>query len=160
MALSPGLQLRQSQSLVMTPQLLQSIRLLQMTGVELERVIDAEMERNPLLERGDAAEPNSDDSRSAETSREGESASSIADKLDSSLENLFPDDPGRGDALAPDLAAQWRSSAGLGHGGEDWDIGQSASAPVTLRDHLAEQISFAFPDPGRTADCRRTCRLP
>ncbi|RWG60791.1 MAG: RNA polymerase sigma-54 factor, partial [Mesorhizobium sp.] len=57
MALAAKLQLRQSQSLVMTPQLMQSIRLLQLTHVELERFIDEEIERNPLLER---AEPQDD----------------------------------------------------------------------------------------------------
>ncbi|RWX61755.1 RNA polymerase sigma-54 factor, partial [Mesorhizobium sp. M4B.F.Ca.ET.089.01.1.1] len=53
MALAAKLQLRQSQSLVMTPQLMQSIRLLQLTHVELERFIDDEIERNPLLERAE-----------------------------------------------------------------------------------------------------------
>ncbi|TIW57127.1 MAG: RNA polymerase sigma-54 factor, partial [Mesorhizobium sp.] len=57
MALAAKLQLRQSQSLVMTPQLMQSIRLLQLTHVELERFIEDEIERNPLLER---AEPQDD----------------------------------------------------------------------------------------------------
>ena len=51
MALAAKLQLRQSQALVMTPQLMQSIRLLQFTHAELERFIDDEIERNPLLER-------------------------------------------------------------------------------------------------------------
>jgi RNA polymerase sigma-54 factor len=50
MALSAGLQLRQSQSLVMTPQLMQSIRLLQFSHIELTRFIEQEVERNPLLE--------------------------------------------------------------------------------------------------------------
>ena len=57
MALAAKLQLRQSQSLVMTPQLMQSIRLLQLTHFELERFVDEEIERNPLLER---AEPQDD----------------------------------------------------------------------------------------------------
>ena len=56
MALAAKLQLRQSQSLVMTPQLMQSIRLLQLTHVELERFVDEEIERNPLLERAEARE--------------------------------------------------------------------------------------------------------
>ena len=49
MALAAKLQMRQSQALVMTPQLMQSIRLLQFTHAELERFIDEEIERNPLL---------------------------------------------------------------------------------------------------------------
>ena len=57
MALAAKLALKQSQSLVMTPQLMQSIRLLQMTHVELQRFVEEEMERNPLLEPGgDTAE--------------------------------------------------------------------------------------------------------
>ena len=51
MSLAAKLQLRQSQSLVMTPQLMQSIRLLQLTHFELDRFVDEEIERNPLLER-------------------------------------------------------------------------------------------------------------
>jgi RNA polymerase sigma-54 factor len=50
MALSANLYLRQSQSLVMTPQLMQSIQLLQMTHFELTQFIAQEVEKNPLLE--------------------------------------------------------------------------------------------------------------
>src|SRR5690606_17619630 len=54
MALQAKLHLRQTQALVMTPQLMQSIKLLQLTHIELERFIDEEIERNPLLERAEA----------------------------------------------------------------------------------------------------------
>jgi RNA polymerase sigma-54 factor len=50
MVLSPKLELRQGQQLVMTPQLQQAIRLLQLSNVELCSFIEAELERNPLLE--------------------------------------------------------------------------------------------------------------
>src|SRR6218665_2866207 len=50
MALAASLFLRQSQSLVMTPQLMQSIQLLQMTHVELTQFIEQEAEKNPLLD--------------------------------------------------------------------------------------------------------------
>ena len=50
MALAASLFLRQSQSLVMTPQLMQSIQLLQMTHFELNQFIEQEVEKNPLLE--------------------------------------------------------------------------------------------------------------
>ena len=55
MALSAKLQIRQSQSLVMTPQLLQSIRLLQYSNTELQAFVDSQMECNPLLAQGAAA---------------------------------------------------------------------------------------------------------
>src|SRR5207253_9176521 len=52
MALGPRLDLRQSQSLVMTPQLQQAIRLLALSNLEIEGFIAEEIEKNPLLETG------------------------------------------------------------------------------------------------------------
>jgi RNA polymerase sigma-54 factor len=52
--MSQRLDLRQSQNLVMTPQLQQAIKLLQMNNVELSEFLEAEMEKNPLLEKGEA----------------------------------------------------------------------------------------------------------
>ena len=57
MAFTTKLELRQSHSLVMTPQLQQAIKLLQLSNMELATFVDAELERNPLLEREDADEP-------------------------------------------------------------------------------------------------------
>src|SRR5277367_2771791 len=51
MALGQKLEMRQGQSLVMTPQLQQAIKLLQLSNVELAEYCEAELERNPLLER-------------------------------------------------------------------------------------------------------------
>ncbi|HWK68481.1 RNA polymerase factor sigma-54 [Pseudorhodoplanes sp.] len=160
MSLAAKLQLRQSQSLVMTPQLMQSIRLLQLTHLELERFVDEEIERNPLLERVDpgaesTVEPYPEtghDAMASETdwfSDEGAvlSAEAMADKLDASLENIFPDDPGTVERLGPDLSAQWKSLAGGGLAPEGLDPEDLAAAAVTLRDHVAEQIAFAFADP-------------
>ncbi|MEJ1157267.1 RNA polymerase factor sigma-54 [Prosthecomicrobium sp. N25] len=53
MALSPKLELKQSQSLVMTPQLMQAIKLLQLGNLDLVAYVEGELERNPLLERDD-----------------------------------------------------------------------------------------------------------
>ncbi|UCI09012.1 RNA polymerase factor sigma-54 [Mesorhizobium sp. B1-1-8] len=162
MALAAKLQLRQSQSLVMTPQLMQSIRLLQLTHIELERFIDEEIERNPLLERAepqdDAAGDPSQNSEAAPEPAAGDdwfeaetewSAKAISDKLDSSLENLFPDDPGTSERLGPDLTAQWKSASGgsAASSSEGFDVGEMAASAVTLREHVGEQIALAFPDP-------------
>ena len=164
MALSARLQLRQTQSLVMTPQLMQSIRLLQLSRVELDRFIDEEIERNPLLGRAESDDtPVTSTSPDAPTDEGGDgaadaweqappdwSAEAIAARLDSSLENLFPDDPGTVEHMAPDLAAQWKSATPAGGqlgGGEGFDLEAMAAAPVTLGSHLAEQIAFAFRDP-------------
>lgn len=52
MALTPRLDLRQSQSLVMTPQLQQAIKLLALSSLEIEAFIAEEVERNPVLDAG------------------------------------------------------------------------------------------------------------
>lgn len=58
MALTPKLEIRQSQSLLMTPQLRQAINLLQMSNLELSEVLEQELGKNPLLEREDDAAAN------------------------------------------------------------------------------------------------------
>lgn len=160
MALVAKLQLRQSQSLVMTPQLMQSIRLLQFTHVELERFIDEEIERNPLLERaeplddtvtdqaaGDPRESAADAGPQEDWFDKPSSAEAMADRLDTSLENIFPDDPGTSDRLGPTLDAQWKTTSGNGAAFEGFDLEAVAAAAITLRDHVGEQIALAFHDP-------------
>src|SRR4029079_1208175 len=56
MALGPRLDLRQSQTLVMTPQLRQAIQLLQYSNVEVTTFVERELERNPLLERDEVSD--------------------------------------------------------------------------------------------------------
>ena len=56
MALSARLALRQSQAMVLTPQLLQAIKLLQMPNLELTQFIENELASNPLLERAEERE--------------------------------------------------------------------------------------------------------
>src|SRR5262244_2252915 len=51
MALTQRLEVRQSQALVMTPQLMQAIKLLQLSNLDLVAYVEAELERNPLLDR-------------------------------------------------------------------------------------------------------------
>src|ERR1700748_3850627 len=57
MTIAPRLDLRQSQTLVMTPQLRQAIKLLQFSNIEVNAFVDEEMERNPLLERDESPDP-------------------------------------------------------------------------------------------------------
>ena len=56
MAITTKLELRQTHNLVMTPQLQQAIKLLQLSNIELASFVEAELERNPLLERDDPDE--------------------------------------------------------------------------------------------------------
>ena len=54
MALSQKLEFRQTQALVMTPQLMQAIKLLQLSSLDLAAYVEGELERNPLFERAEA----------------------------------------------------------------------------------------------------------
>jgi len=169
MALSAKLQLRQTQSLVMTPQLMQSIRLLQLTHVELERFIDEEIERNPLLERAEPPQDGPGEPEQAEAAAQPEaaaadgdwfeaetewSAEAISAKLDSSLENLFPDDPGTAERLGPDLSAQWKSAPTGNSAGEGFDMEDMAAARVRCAT-MSESRTRFLRESGRAADCRR-----
>ena len=57
MSLVQRLEVRQGQALVMTPQLLQAIKLLQLSQLDLAAYVEAELERNPLLERAEPELP-------------------------------------------------------------------------------------------------------
>ena len=76
MALSQRLEFRQSQSLVMTPQLMQAIKLLQLSNLDLVAFVEEELERNPLLERAsDGAESAGNPSAAPEYAATGEGSS-------------------------------------------------------------------------------------
>ena len=168
MALSPRLEFRQSQALVMTPQLMQAIKLLQLSNLDLTAYVEGELERNPLLERASegeaqaagaetpaesepqAADPNGAAEWSGPELEAGQAA--IGDRLDHRPDNVFPDDAApaapRPGADTPLGYSQW---ANVGSGGHDGDYNLEAflSAETTLADHLAEQLMFAIADPAR-----------
>jgi RNA polymerase sigma-54 factor len=156
MALSPRLEFRQGQSLVITPQLQQAIKLLQLSNLELDAFVEAELERNPLLARDepedhDAPAPEQEASERSEAERLADSApgGEVEGDLDARHDDVYADSsPGDrtcGDAAPADAGAgvDW-SKAGKGgtfdHEGEDMAAGLS-SAP-TLHEHLAAQIAL------------------
>ena len=59
MAITPRLEIKQTQSLLMTPELRQAINLLQLNNVELNELVEQELSRNPLLEKKLTASMNS-----------------------------------------------------------------------------------------------------
>jgi RNA polymerase sigma-54 factor len=162
MALSARLEMRQGQQLVMTPQLQQAIRLLQLSNMELNAFVEQEVERNPLLERdenGEAPLPTTIDSAlDPDTSATAASdytpldlAKPDADAvgaLDTSADNLYPD-AGRGD-IGPDLGgSNWTNvSNGAGsYGDDEYNPENFVAADVSLKDHLLEQMHTALRAP-------------
>ena len=166
MALTPRLELRQSQSLVMTPQLQQAIKLLQLSNLELAEYVEQELEKNPMLERdeGDRRDQDDDPSDSGDppegddgTEAEPENLESIDfdaaqpakiedDARDVDYDNLYSDDgPADGGFIAPQFA-----DAGLGGGGFDTlapDLEETLSEKTSLRNHLNGQLTMELDDP-------------
>jgi RNA polymerase sigma-54 factor len=154
MALSPRLEVRQGLGLTLTPQLMQSIRLLQLSHLELNAFVETELLRNPLLERedGEAGEESAElPERPAELSAAEDtvdfaeriqSADSIADGLDTEVENVFPEQAAQ-DRL-DDLPA-WNDRTG--GGSEAADLDQFVAARPSLAEHLTDQVALLVSDP-------------
>jgi RNA polymerase sigma-54 factor len=153
---SQRLDLRQSQTLVMTPQLQQAIKMLQLSNVELAEFVATEIEQNPLLEHGDR------DGEDASPG-DGEAAAAAAEGAATPLAEELPTASGE---IAGDAADHWEAAAGeegdgsLDRGGEvrAWErsggdnegsgVELAAARPRTLREHLIEQIGTDLPDVG------------
>jgi RNA polymerase sigma-54 factor len=166
MALSQRLQIRQSQALVMTPQLMQAIKLLQLSNLDLVAYVEAEIERNPLLDNGNAdgeAAPNeANGAKSAETTAEdgpawngGEAEPAPAaktDQADHRLDDTSPDENEPGRPRTSDMPAgysEWASVGSGGRDGEEYNLEAFVSSETTLADWLREQLSLAIVDPVR-----------
>lgn len=137
--LTQSLNLRQQQNLVMTPQMQQAIKLLQMTNLELQDFLDEEMVQNPLLEK---LEPENGEQSSSEDEgavTEGDSAGQ-GDEADAPPET--PSEDPREDFDAGNKMAE------VGAGGnsrfEDDLPGfeETLVRPKTLREHLNEQLAI------------------
>ncbi len=165
MALSARIELRQGQQLVMTPQLQQAIRLLQLSNVELSAFVEAELERNPLLER-DETDGQVEPERTIDTHAAADTTttapemapavaeldlatpSSVADAaLDVDREAIDPEASGS-DLEGPKIDWSQAGSASRPLGDDDdYNLEQFATADVSLRDHLAAQLNVAIADP-------------
>ena len=154
MAFSQRLDLRQGQSLVMTPQLQQAIKLLQLSNIELAAYVEQELERNPLLQRDDSEnEPETSDYSDAGENdydkRDNEEFANAQNNLDAPSEDAYESDGPSESAIA----AHGSSSAGSGAGatgqgsgrggGEDVDFESILSSEKSLREHLKDQLAMA-----------------
>lgn len=134
---SPKLELRQQQSLVMTQQLQQSIKMLQMSSLELSELIAEEMEKNPLLQEegsstsgGDASEPATD--QESPKDRENDNL------LDTSADDHWN-------------SGEWQDNLSTTRRNNDEDgssnfLENTASELPSLRDHLLEHLLFSTDD--------------
>lgn len=122
MALTQRLEFRQSQSLVMTPQLMQAIKLLQLSNLDLVAFVEDELERNPLLERADneGAPERAQDSADASTQSdysEGDDGGFSSGGEGASSGDSF--EPGAEEWMAPDMGSRTEIEQTLGTGMEN-----------------------------------------
>ena len=162
MALATRLEIRQGQSLVITPQLQQAIKLLQLSNLELEAYVEGELERNPLLER-EAAEPAAQEAEVEAPATGGDAELTLGDQLTGSAGeaelDVRPDDVY--DASPGDRATGDSADPGAGPGLSDWskagkggsfdgdeDLEQAMAREKTLAEHLQDQLLLAGLDAG------------
>lgn len=171
MALTQRLEFRQSQTLVMTPQLMQAIKLLQLSNLDVAAFVEEELERNPLLERTadegepapsgvdaplapDLGEPIAEASEQDRTIADDwmpalGSRDEMEATFDAGLDNLFPEDHSEAAARAaqdapPTTYTEW---GGGPSNDEGYNLESFVAAEVTLADHLAEQLAVAVDAP-------------
>lgn len=165
MAMMPRMELRQGQSLVMTPQLLQAIKLLQLSHIELQNFVEGELERNPLLERPDEApDPavalngggEAAMAADQETYARAESLNTqegIEGRLGTGMDNVFQSEQPQVARLessgADSLPITGGAYGGAGGSFEEGPEGfeSSLTAEASLHDHLAAQLDLAVSEP-------------
>ncbi|MEZ6030896.1 MAG: RNA polymerase factor sigma-54 [Hyphomonadaceae bacterium] len=155
MALAHRLQLRQGQSLVMTPQLQQAIKLLQLSNVELAEYVETEIERNPLLTRAEGegvaegeAPERATEKREEMRLDEADGADRASRELDARSDDVYENDspseaPEGAGPSGPSAQLDW-SKAGSGkQRSEDFDLESVTAEEKSLRDHLEDQLQLA-----------------
>ena len=159
MALGPRLDLRHSQTLVMTPQLRQAIKLLQYSNMEVATFVEEELERNPLLERDDNADLPAIERAAPDQLPERVNENTDVAQLTRSdtlpSEAAAPLDTDHGETYdaggVADGAPLSMSISGRG-GGRDFDTDERGIDDVAddrrpLRDYLGEQLRLSIEDP-------------
>jgi RNA polymerase sigma-54 factor len=164
MALTQRLEIRQSHALVMTPQLMQAIKLLQLSNLDLAAYVEGELERNPLLEQA-GEEAGGGEGRSADhpaPTRQGadwaegggdRNGAAAPERPGAELEDVPPADAdaasSRSNGEAPAGYSEWAGAGGGGRDNSDYNLEAFVSVETTLADHLAQQLALAMADPAR-----------
>lgn len=147
MSVSQKLDIRQGQQLVMTPQLQQAIKLLQLTNLELTEFVESQLEENPFLERDESASaPERGDSERSEDRADADASADPA-TLYTDYSNIDSDATPTEYAAGEAGAGDWSSVSGrAGSLSEEYDPTANMTAEISLHDHLLEQLKMATRD--------------
>jgi RNA polymerase sigma-54 factor len=145
MALGPRLDLRQSQTLAMTPQLQQAIKLLALSNLEIEAFLGEALETNPLLEAGEITVDRAAVSDTSETPREEPSSDELILRGQGEADAPLDIDP---TALDRDRdTGDWSATVGAGGREDGPGIDERGNDDPTLAEHLGAQVGAAADDP-------------
>jgi RNA polymerase sigma-54 factor len=151
---SQRLELRQAQTLIMTPQLQQAIKMLQLSNLELSQFIEAELQQNPLLERREAGLEGAAPASAAGAAESATPAplpeTMASDFTPEAAEHWHAESGAEGDGSV-DLGGEphlWRGRSGALDGGDRPELEHTLTRPRTLREHLLDQIGTDLIDPG------------
>ena len=147
----------------MTPQLMQAIKLLQLSSLDLAAYVDNELERNPLLEQAaeseiesrratDRSEPPPDPAPDWPERPVDVAAAEVDDGRDPGESEGGTDDAGHGQQAMAEVPlgyAEWGAGSSGRRDDGEYNLEAFVSAERTLADHLAEQLAFAITDPAR-----------
>jgi RNA polymerase sigma-54 factor len=175
MAVTQRIDLRQAQNLVMTPQLQQAIKLLELSNQDLVAYVETELEQNPLLERGDeeratGAEPADapEGGLLSESEGAGDPIDTTGDRmldateytareslpdskdspLDTDYDNLYNGNAANESGAGELYDGAWRGTGGRSDFGDDENgIEHTAQRAATLREHLETQLYLDVTDP-------------
>ncbi len=126
MALSQRLEFRQTQALVMTPQLMQAIKLLQLSSLDLAAYVEGELERNPLLERAD--------------DEDGPPAVAEADS--------GRDEQGEGESSGESFSESFGETGADEGPAADWSGEEFETSRSSMEEGLGTELENVFPDDG------------
>lgn len=140
---APRLELRQGQSLVMTQQLQQSIKLLQMNTQEVQAFIDQQLEENPFLQDEERPE---DQAPEAET-RDNEAEEASEKEQEGTVEEAFVQDDWRAEDGFSDGSSLRVAVTPRDSDGDAMDLQDTRARDITLREHLMEQLQVEVSDP-------------
>jgi RNA polymerase sigma-54 factor len=157
LSINQRLDLKQGQTLTMTPQLQQAIKLLQMSNLELAEFVEAELEKNPLLEKdeslsseksGDEPVPEITPDRSNDSVAERDTATDYDNVFtgESRAEQQMAAVDGGYDAFATSAFADVGKGGSVKFDDPDFSLENTMAQEETLRDYVEEQIRLEFAD--------------
>lgn len=150
---SQSIILKQTQNLVMSPQMQQSLKILQLSTIDLSNLVEAELQKNPLLEKTDEVEDPNEEENSSSDKKSSEKEGS--DSFEAATSNELNDDR---NVLDADMNENWSSNelassySSSNYSDED-DAGsvieRTYTKEATLKEHLLEQVNLDFENVGQ-----------